>query len=104
MTAVDPRVGEIEARSDDALMYEGLNASVYAELAWASARDVPYLLAELRKRDEALAAVAEAQARAYDKGYTHGRHDGELSHFSRVQRPPKSRKNPYRAAVTGDGA
>jgi flagellar biosynthesis/type III secretory pathway protein FliH len=43
--------------------------------------------------------MAEAQAKAYDKGYTHGREDGSMSHFSLSQRAAKSRKNPYRKAT-----
>ena len=49
--------------------------------------------------------VQEAQARAYDKGYTHGRHDGEhhLSYrLSHTPRPEKSRRNPYRRTRNDD--
>lgn len=43
--------------------------------------------------------VREAQARAYDKGYGHGRYDGENHppyNLYRRPRPQKSRRNPYR--------
>jgi len=53
------------------------------------------------------AEVREAQARAYDKGYTHGRHDGEHHlkyRLSHTPRPEKSRRNPYRTALTGDAS
>lgn len=47
--------------------------------------------------------VADAQARAYDKGYGHGRHDGTYHPpFSGNPRPPKSRRNPYRKAGNDD--
>lgn len=65
MTAPDPRLGEIEARYRDCLSYNfGMrNADKLAH------EDVPYLLAELRARDESLSGVAddasiEAAARA----------------------------------------
>ena len=43
--------------------------------------------------------VREAQARAYDKGYGHGKHDEKFHpamSISGTPRPEKSRRNPYR--------
>ncbi|MDQ0241207.1 hypothetical protein [Arthrobacter bambusae] len=43
--------------------------------------------------------LAEAQARAYDKGYGHGKHDQEFHAAMSLRgtpRPEKSRRNPYR--------
>jgi hypothetical protein len=43
--------------------------------------------------------LEEAQARAYDKGYGHGKHDEKYHPFmslSGTPRPEKSRRNPYR--------
>ena len=75
MTASDPRVGEIQARSDDALLHESLNPSDYAELAWASARDVPYLLAELADRDDVITKLSEWAGRSKSAYYDEAQDD-----------------------------
>jgi hypothetical protein len=57
VTAPDPRLGEIEARLgnlDYVLEYGSADV-----LHVAAAEDIGYLLTELRKRDDALAAVLE---------------------------------------------
>lgn len=75
MTASDPRVDEIQARSDEALLHESLNPSDYAELAWASARDIPYLLAELRDRDEVIAKLSDWAGRSKSAYYDEAQDD-----------------------------
>lgn len=58
----------------------------------------------LRKAVEQLTAAGfgeldEARARAYDKGYGHGRHDQKFHppmSLSGTPRPEKSHRNPYR--------
>lgn len=121
MTAPDPRLGEIENRLNAAtpgpwevyrndrevtmwvlsgdgalecyLGYLGNRPENDAEFIAHSPSDVAYLLAELRKRDEVIAD-------AWDEGYERAESDHDGTGFW----TKRLRANPYRAAVTGDGA
>lgn len=70
MTATPPITNDefdsIQARSDAAIMHESLEPADYAEIAWASARDVPALIAEVRALR---AQLREVQDDAWKRGY-----------------------------------
>lgn len=123
MTAVDPRVGEIENRLNAAssgawtASHEKFGSAVTAgrtrfgphvvaqvrtisnaEFIAHSPSDVAYLLAELRKRDEALARVEAACDRVINN------EDGHKPPGPPHPTQQQATAIRIRAAVTGDGA
>jgi len=63
------QLAAIEARSDYAMTHKSLAASDYAEMAWASARDVPALLALVRQQQDQLDRVLELSYWAGKRGW-----------------------------------